>query len=176
MQQCHTASEVAAALLELGVRRVAIDGTDGCGKSTLAEELGPLLGAQVIHLDYFVAKGLGAYIRNLDYSRLATHVASSELTIVEGICVLEALERVSLAADALVYVKHMSHGYWSDEEELHTDLPVEEHLAQVKANLQPWAEVPGDSGELGVGEEVIRYHVAYKPHEKADIAYLRTDA
>ena len=176
MHQCHTASGVASVLLGSGVLRVAIDGTDGCGKSTLAEALGPLLGAKVLHLDEFVKKGLGAYIRNLDLSRLAKHLASSELILVEGICVLEALERVSLPADALVYVKRMSHGYWSDEEELHTELPVEEHLARIKAALQPMAEALGESGELGIAEEIIRYHAAYRPHEKAAIAYLRTDA
>jgi hypothetical protein len=173
---CSSSSEVGEALRLASARRIAIDGTDGSGKSTLARELGWLLGTHVFHLDDFVAKNLGAYVAHIDQVRLASAIATSEFFVIEGVCILQALELASVRPDALVYVKRMSHGYWCDEDELEPKLPIEEHLAQIRATMLPFSDALGESGELGLAEEVIRYHAAYRPHLKATIAYLRADA
>ena len=176
MRQSHAPQEVANVLRELGAQRIAIDGTDGSGKSTLARELGTELGVKVLHLDDFVAKNRDTYIANLDKVKLSRALASAEPFIVEGVCLLQALDVLSLKVDALVYVKRMSHGYWSDEDELDFRIPLEEHLAQLRETVRPMAEALGESGDLGLAEEIIRYHAAYRPHERATLAYLRTDA
>jgi hypothetical protein len=177
VREAHTPEEVASVLRESGARCIAIDGTDGCGKSTLATELGAKLGVRVLHLDDFVAKNLGAYIANLNTVKLAQALASSKSYVIEGVCLLQALEVLSLEPDALVYVKLMSHGFWSDEDELAPRIPVDEHLAELRAMIQPMAAYLGESGELSaLTEEVIRYHAAYRPSERASIVYLRADA
>ena len=176
MHEASTSSEVARLLHSSASSHIAVDGTDGSGKSTLARELASALNLAVIHLDDFVARNLGAYIPNLDTAKLAEAVGrATNGWVLEGICILQALEAISVECDALVYVKKMSHGYWCDEDQLDPHVPVEEHLARLREMVRPIAEAFGESGHLGLAEEVIRYHVTYRPHAKASIAYLRTD-
>ena len=170
MQEASTSSEVARLLHMSASSRIAVDGKVGSGKSTLSQELSCSLGVAVIHLDDFVASDLRAYIPNLDTAKLARAVArAANGWVLEGLCVLQALEAIAMEADALVYVKRMSQGCWSDEDELVPHVPLEEHLAELQAR----SEMFGESESLWLAEEIIRYHSAYRPHEKATIAYLR---
>ena len=176
MHEARTPAEVAILLRASGSSRIAIDGTDGSGKTTLAKELASELGVAVFHLDDFVAKNRGTYIANLDAAKLANSLGqSSEGWVVEGVCILRALEALPLEPDVLVYVKRMSHGHWSDEDELAPCIPIEEHLSQLRDMVRPMAEAFGETGGLGLAEEIIRYHASHRPHEKASIAYLRAD-
>ncbi len=176
MQGADSPNAIASDLRKLGARRIAIDGMDGSGKSTLARTVGLELGAQVFHLDDYVLKNRTAYIANLEVERLKHALSLHAFFVLEGICVLQALELLSVEADALVYVKRMQHGYWCDEEELNPSGSIEEHLVQLHAMIQPMAKALGESGDLGLAEEVIRYHASYRPHERASLVYLRTDA
>lgn len=176
MHEASSPFEVADAMRAAGARRIAIDGSDGSGKSTLAKALAVELKIPVLHVDHFIVKHRGRYIANLDVTRLASALSAAEACIVEGVCMLQVLEHVSFTPDAVVYVKRMSHGYWCDERELDPQIPIEEHLHQLRADIQPLAKAFGESGDLGLTEEVIRYHASYRPHQRASLAYLREDA
>jgi hypothetical protein len=176
MRSATNPAEAAQFLRVSGARRIAIDGTDGSGKSTLASALSEALSIKVLHLDDFIARGKGLYLAAMNQPALKSALAGAECWIVEGVCALQVLEAVAVQPDALVYIKRMSHGYWSDEDELDPAAPIEEHLAGLRASVGAFAQARGESGELGLAEEVIRYHAAYRPHSKATLEYLRTDA
>lgn len=168
---------------------IGIDGNDGVGKSTLAKELGEVIGAAVFSIDDFVANNLGSYIPNLRAKELQAAVSSaSRPLIVEGVCLLNALEVADLKPDLLIYLKRMSnYGHWYDQDECD---PVEEEdaLIQRLSNLalefsrldaslsgKPEDEVRA-SGLTPLREEIIRYHSRFRPSRNAHIALLRTDA
>lgn len=176
MREVNSTTEAAELLRAASAKVVAVDGAQGSGKSRLAGDLGKLLGMSVVHLDDFVQRGQGAYVAHLDLEVVANAVSSDEACIVEGICVLQVLERIEVSPNAFVYVKRMGKGYWLDEDDLASDEPLEEHLARLREEIAPIAARIGESGELGLSEEVIRYHAAYRPHERATVVFLRNDS
>ena len=160
MQRATNPAEVSKTLRASGAKFIAIDGTDGSGKSTLASDLGKSLNVKVLHLDDFIAKGRGHYLTAIDHTAIQRALANSTSWIVEGVSILQVLEAIDVKPDALVYIKRMSHGLWSDKDELDPAVPIEEHLAGLRALVSALAQALGESGELGLAEEVIRYHAA----------------
>jgi len=86
---------------------ISIDGQHGVGKTTLARELTRLLGMRVVHLDDFLSRGRGGFVAFLDLEAIATALASRSV-LVDGVCMLDVLERLGLRADATVYVRETS--------------------------------------------------------------------
>ena len=173
MRESHSPQEIVGTLRGSGARRIAIDGKNGSGKSTLSRELGAKLGYKVLHLDDYVAKNKGAYVINLDKEGLAQAIASLDEYVLEGICLLQVLGTLSVEFDELIYVKRINHGHWADAHDLDPQLPIETHLAQLRTTVRRIAQALGEPGSLGLSEEVIRYHDAFRPHEKATMTYLR---
>lgn len=87
---------------------IAIDGADGIGKSSLASWLGWQLGAPTIHLDLYLIKGSNPLqwrtddLQRVIHARLVEH---AKPLIVEGILILEALDRIGRKSDFLVHVE-----------------------------------------------------------------------
>lgn len=131
---------------------------------------------QTIHLDDYLDQHQGEYVRHLDMHRLKAAVAAAPAAIVEGVCVLQVLEKLGVEPDAFVYVKRTSDGDWLDEGDLDPELPIEEHLANLRESIRALAKRMGESGELGPSEEVIRYHAKYCPHTSASLIFLRDDS
>jgi hypothetical protein len=70
-----------------------------------------------------------------------------------------------------VYVKRRHLGLWTDERELDVNEPLEQFLENER---QLTAMVAGEMVmDLGLAEEVIRYHYTVRPHNRADIVYFR---
>lgn len=176
MYETGSASEAAELLSDAGTRFVALDGAHGSGKSFLARELGALLGRQVVHLDDFLDRNKGAYVEYLDLPRLSAKLRELPAAIVEGICALQVFERLGIEPDAFVYVKRSAHGEWLDQNDYDVKIPIEDHLENVRRRIRPVAKFLGESGELGVAEEVIRYHAAFRPHERESIVFIRQDS
>jgi uridine kinase len=86
---------------------IAIDGADGLGKSSLASWLAWQLGAPTIHLDLYLVRGSDPIrwrtddLRRIIQTRLVEH---AKPLIVEGILVLDALDKIERKPDFLVYV------------------------------------------------------------------------
>jgi uridine kinase len=92
--------ELRAAMEQRAARRIAIDGVDGAGKSTLAEELHELTGWPVIHADNYLApedvryrrgrmSAEGYYRDSYDMVELREAVlACQSPTLIEGVFLL----------------------------------------------------------------------------------------
>lgn len=148
---------------------ISIDGVDGVGKSTLACKIAEELNVPHIEIDAFVQAEQEGYIKYIDYDRLGERIVqdliSNQMIIVEGICVQQVLEKLSLTPYASVYVKVIdSYGFWMDQIRLFPpDRSVGEMIDERKAKCF----------SLGHVEEIIRYHYTFKPHENADCIFER---
>src|SRR5437868_5905599 len=116
---------LAARLLEdakSGATVFGIDGVDGCGKSKLGASLGQTLGWPVISLDGFLEKERGSYVQWIRYADLRQAVANARgPMVVEGVCLLEVLERAAIHIDKHIYVRRVQSGLWMDADECDFD-------------------------------------------------------
>ena len=167
---------------------IAIDGRDGVGKTTLAVALQAAVGGTVISLDDFVLENCGGYVPHLKIAELKAALERSRRPcIVDGVCILAALERVSHRHDVLIYVKRLqSYGYWHDEARCDPTEPVDEligHLAEEVAAVARFdAEQSGETvpeeekpALTPLHEEIIRYHARYRPSRRAEIIFMRME-
>ena len=151
---------------------ISIDGVDGVGKSTLACKIAEELSLPHVEIDTFVQDQQGGYIDYIDYDRLSERIGESaianQVIIVEGICVQEVLNKLSLNVHAKVYVKIIdNYGFWIDQIRFFPpDKSAEEMIAERKAKRF----------SLGHVEDIIRYHYTFKPHENADYIFERRKA
>jgi uridine kinase len=84
---------------------IAIDGADGCGKSSLASWLAWQLGAVTIYLDIYVVKDSNPLAWRVDdLERAMTARLKIGPVIVEGIMVLDALDCLTRKPDFLIFV------------------------------------------------------------------------
>jgi hypothetical protein len=87
------------------VRLIGVDGAPGAGKTTVARYLAKALGAVCVHVDSFLTEGQGTYVLSIDYVALRQAISQERRTaVVEGLCLLAVLDRLSLKPDFLVYV------------------------------------------------------------------------
>lgn len=168
---------------------IGIDGNDGVGKTTLARKLERSIGGQVFSLDCYVVENKGAYVKNLNTTRLKHEIEGlSGGCIIEGVCLRKALRAAEIDADVHVYVKKVAtYGYWHDQGELACEEPVDDQIerlkkevslfAQISNRLQPNDEPLDESESLTpLREEIIRYHRELLPHMTATCVYLHVES
>ncbi len=168
--QCTTLQEVIAELRASGALRIAIDGDHGAGKSTLAKALAFALQFQYIELDSYLERNQRAYVDYIDYGSLAVALKTTQSFVIEGVCLLEVLERVNFRPQANIYLKRMRYGIWADEERFDIFEPLDEVLVKAREMASLFSSTPVVC--LGLDEEVIRYHARFRPHHSADITFL----
>jgi replication-associated recombination protein RarA len=83
---------------------IAIDGYSGVGKTTLAQSVADALGARCLSLDNFIEPLQQVFVDALDSASLSRALRARPV-IIEGVCMLAALDRVSLKPSLLIYVK-----------------------------------------------------------------------
>lgn len=85
---------------------IAIDGTDGCGKSSLASWLAWQLGMPAVQLDLYLTSLDPIQWRTADLGKalLARRIDRGRPVILDGILVLDAIEQIGRKADFLVFV------------------------------------------------------------------------
>ncbi len=74
-------------------------------KTSLAQAIAGILRYQLFSLDDYLHKQQGAFIPNIYYDKLASDLAQAQSFVVEGVCLLEVLERTVTNIDKLVYLK-----------------------------------------------------------------------
>lgn len=183
--------EVSPRLRKGDVRFIGIDGKDGSGKSYLARLLSDKATLALISLDNYVEKKKGEYVAHLDFSAIKERLESlSSPVIIEGVCLLDVLERLGVELDIHIYVKRMSsYGDWRDDEECDLSISPAEYIAQRAEELDKLSRLEAalhenNSAEAGLEEvrlpelikEQIHYHAKYRPFDRADYIFERAEA
>lgn len=175
---------IAAYLLRTDAPVLAIDGMDGSGKSWLAERLAASIHAAHLNLDEFLNQKRGGFLDHLRYDELAAAVNRARdggAVIIEGVCVLEVLQRLGVKPSVHIYVKHLVAGCIWQPEGMLSMASVSAALAREEEECRRFAKLSGDPVEAGedllggLVREVIAYHYTFRPHESPDIVYERSD-
>lgn len=173
MIEVATPNAVIEALCAVNARRIGIDGIDGCGKTTLAGTIAAKFQCRVFSLDDYLEREKGGFLEFIDYQQLHDDVSAEEKYVIEGVCLLHVLQRAALGIDTLLYIKRRHLGLWAAERELDISQPIEDFLENERKLT---AMVNGGvSADLGLAEEIIRYHYATRPHNKAHIVYFHDE-
>ncbi|MGN6150775.1 MAG: hypothetical protein ACTHOH_02045 [Lysobacteraceae bacterium] len=142
---------------------IGIDGFMDAGKTTLAFGLAKQLSGIRVGLDCYVEKGREApnYIGLLRLDELRRDLkglrAAFDFVVIDGICLLDALDAIDVSLDMFVYVKRIaSRGMW------HDGLHLEDFAAC------------GESGGLA-DKSQLDYHLSRRPHEMASLIYQRSE-
>lgn len=171
---------------------ISIDGKNGSGKSFLALNL-CCRNRNFIYFDldthYWSSNEL-PYVDKIEYEMLKKNIHntlnSNEIVILDAVCTLSILEKLSLNPKVTIYIKKLDASCrWIDGKDFDYDLDLEKVLADKKEMSRKWSELE-DSDSKGainnipdviedISYDVIRYHHRYKPDEKADIIYERID-
>ncbi len=145
---------------------IGIDGFMRSGKSRLAMKLSSELGGYRVSLDAYADSGsykphyvdkllLDYFVEDVDKLK-----RKFPCVVIEGICLLEVMERVKRPVDSLVYVKRISQtGLWND------GFRLEDYVTN-KAIRE---------NEEGLRKSELDYHVTKGPHEKAELIFERTE-
>jgi hypothetical protein len=83
---------------------IAIDGLPGAGKTTCAARLSALLTIRAVHLDDYLRRDCIGFTEFLRYEDLRRSLWGRPV-IVEGVCMLDVLDRLELRPDRFVYIK-----------------------------------------------------------------------
>ena len=155
--------------------RIGIDGIDGAGKSTIANRLSESLGLSHLNLDDYLDKENGGFLEHLKYDEIKQHTLKTRHFIIEGVCLLNVLEKIETSIDCLIYVKRMCHNLWADERVCEITEEIEDFINNEKELIGQFQQTESLPGQLGLAGEIIRYHYKYKPHKKADLFYTRVE-
>ncbi|MBI5189624.1 MAG: hypothetical protein HZA22_02965 [Nitrospirae bacterium] len=158
---------------QLGV--VAIHGAPSAGKTTLATILGKRLGGSVIIVDQYIKKNpSGRYPDFLDYQRLGIALDNvTSPTIIEGVCLLEVLDRILLKPDITIYARNPNDHDWVNYDI--NDIEYESQLSEIESNIQIARRCYPDSyhDDECLEKDNAIYHNKYKPVELSDFLYIR---
>lgn len=171
----QSVKELSASVKRTKYQRIGVDGINGARKSSIAVVIAKDLQLELVSLDDYLQKNKGGYVEFLHYEDLMKKLRSLDSFIVEGVCLLEVLDRIEISIDCLVYIKRYHLDMWADERELVVDLgSVEDFLVkerEIVAMLSGESDADGPSLE----EDIIRYHSKYRPQDRADITYRWDD-
>lgn len=146
---------------------IGVDGAYGSGKSTLAKALAEALGGRVFELDQYTQQDGQPYRQQLRYTEMERDLRAARAPgrpiVVDGICLLDVLDRIKATADVLVYVKRIDNaGIWNDED---TCDPAWIDLTGGMLNM------PGSE----LAREVASYHVERDPLRTTDFLFVRIE-
>jgi len=177
----YIAGSVSARTAEI----IGIDGMNGSGKTCVARKLS----FPHVNVDDFLVRNEGSFLRNVKYGELETHIqvlrARNTPVIVEGVCLLDVLDRLHLRADCLIYIKRIgASGTWHDQDicEIATEQELNEWLEEDKEIARTMlrrkgedADIPGSLLPGGLTREIAAYHHRQRPIHKAHYVYLRRE-
>jgi hypothetical protein len=158
-----------------GTTRIGIDGINGVRKSSVAEFLCQKFGLSTVHTDDFLERNQGGYVNFLRYDELKSKLSSLGQFVVEGVCLLQVLERVGVRVDVVVYIKRYHLGLWADERELNVPLAQLDEFLRKEREIVELISGESDDGGPHLSDDVVRYHSNYQPHARAQLLYRWDD-
>ncbi|WP_435274836.1 hypothetical protein ACMAZF_16485 [Psychrobium sp. nBUS_13] len=94
---------------------IAIDGDLGGGKSIIANELSEKTQIPVVHVDDFLVPRTGRYVDSIQYLDLEKSIRKSgRPMIIEGICLLDVLNRIDLEHNQYFFIKRKENTPYKD--------------------------------------------------------------
>jgi hypothetical protein len=100
----HSIAEIAEQIRPFDTSLIAIDGKPGVGKTTFAAHLSALLTIRAVHLDDYLRRNRIGFTDFLRYEDLRRSLRGRPV-IVEGVCMLDVLDRLALRPDSFIYVQ-----------------------------------------------------------------------
>lgn len=162
---------------------IGIDGKDGVGKTRLAMYLNNNMNCTIISLDKFLERNTEMYAKSINLKEIKNNIENTNRTIIiEGVCLLHIVQRLSIRIDKLIYVKRTRHGTWVDEEIClpleSLDLVFEKQRNKIFYYLE-WDAYEKEKNSPNINDivlpkftkEIIKYHGKYSPSLKADYIY-----
>ena len=162
-----------------GIIIVGIDGYLGSGKTTLSNKLSKEFDFKLINLDEYenikIPNNLSenGYVNSRDYNKISSDISTALLEgrniLIEGICLMEILNRIKIQSHLTIYVKRIDvNGKWKDEDECNL---IGDPNLFIKKRKAPWTTTNSviDSNARSIYAECIAYHQNCKPIAKCDI-------
>ena len=151
---------------------IGLDGTNGARKTTIASALAIDLNLPLISLDDYLRKNKGSFIEHIKYEELSKDTHAEQRFIIEGVCLLEVLEKVEVLPDILVYVKRYQLGMWADERELCvSEEELEEFLRQERDLAARLSGTQAEDNGPSLFDDIVRYHSKYRPQDHAHMIF-----
>jgi hypothetical protein len=133
---------------------IIIDGDQGAGKTTLANEMAELLKANVISLDNFLLENHDIYWKQMKYDSLCSKILSAGAKIIiEGVCILKVLAQIQVRHDYHIFV------------ELRNGFVGWEYGHYLSKN----AKAPKSK----LTQDIVEYYKEFKPFETCDLLLSR---
>ncbi len=161
---------------------IGIDGFLGVGKTYFTEELKKILNITAVNIDKYRNKNIEGSVMNIRLKKMKKDIAlmsKKRSLIIEGICLLNILQKIGVKCDLLIYIKRIkqvssSYSCWQDEDTCEYNGNLEDKIKRYELNAKKFSEDPNYKPELTAIKECIKYHQEYKPHINADYCYKRT--
>lgn len=156
---------------------IGVDGTDGAGKTFLAQAINKSCSGNLISVDSYLDQNKGEYFSNIRFDELKQEIErlrkKESPLFIEGICLLKILDKIETKPNILVYVKHIDrNGYWRDERFCDPTRSLEDKLDSI---IRIENSIGIGKGPGNLDREIVEYHHNYKPQEKANYIFLRAD-
>ena len=94
---------------------IALDGFSQVGKTPIANRLRIDLQREIFSLDKYIQNKTGKYVAELDMGKILADInRCNGFAIVEGICMLQVLDKIGLQDIQHVYLKKLRNNNWED--------------------------------------------------------------
>jgi len=134
-------------------------------KTTLSTKISNGLCIPRIELDDFVKENQGGYINFIDYKGLSDKIVSKKPVIVEGICVLQILNKIQVKPDVSIYINVVDrYGFCNAQIRYFPPDKTAEEVINERIRK---------GYSVGYEADIIRYHYSFMPHENADFIFQR---
>lgn len=177
-----------------GIKIISIDGWTGAGKSTLTDLFQNVNEIEIISFENYFEKNTGKYLDVFNFDDLKNKITaalnSGKNVLVEGICMDEVLQNISIKSDYKIYIKELGafkdwyYEKYLDEskttEEIFTEDDKETEVDIFENNDIDKGKKSNEYDELqkqrqGSFYDLVRYHREFRPQDNCDLLFERLE-